>query len=319
MTKNEKHEYEDEEHDREDEIYKHEDLLIKKLASDYGQKFLNYLDSLYHENHKNPLELPSKTIKSKSATEIVTPNLKNLYMDFAYDMDDDSILHYEHYSCVLTEENLVHTGCYAFEKRRETKKDIVTIIVSTGDPKKSARIVWLNERTNFLPFRIVFLKEYNGEEKLKKIKNKVKNKKKLTFDEIIEIVLMVLFDNSRPPEEVVEEVCYLTTQLVDTTPEERNLLRWGLILVSNKFVKDREKLRKLRRVITMNNESIYRDLHSYFQSEREDYGTEQRQEGKQEEKIEIANTMINKGYSIEEIVEITQLDIGSIKTLKPAK
>ena len=69
----------------------------------------------------------------------------------------------------------------------------------------------------------------------------------------------------------------------------------------------------------MNNESIYRDLHSYFQSEREDYGTEQRQEGKQEEKIEIANTMINKGYSIEEIVEITQLDIGSIKTLKPAK
>ena len=73
----------------------------------------------------------------------------------------------------------------------------------------------------------------------------------------------------------------------------------------------------------MNNESIYGDLHSYFQSEREDYGTEQRQEGKQEgkqeEKIEIANTMINKGYSIEEIVEITQLDIGSIKTLKPAK
>ena len=96
------------------------------------------------------------------------------------------------------------------------------------------------------------------------------------------MVLMVLFDNSRPPEEVVEEICYLTTQLVDATPEERNLLRWGLILVSNKFVKDHEKLRKLRRVITMNNESIYGDLHSYFQSEREDYGTEQRQEGKQQ-------------------------------------
>ena len=65
----------------------------------------------------------------------------------------------------------------------------------------------------------------------------------------------------------------------------------------------------------MNNESIYGDLHSYFQSEREDYAEEK----KQERNIEIANTMINKGYSIEEIVEITQLDIGSIKTLKPAK
>ncbi len=319
MTEHKKNMYENEENDREDEIYKHEDLLIKKLASDYGQEFLDYLDALYHENHKDPLELPSKKIKSKSATEIVTPDLKNLYMDFAYDMDNGSILHYEHYSGVLTEENLVHTGCYVFEKRRETKKDIVTIIVSTGDPKKSARIVWLNERTNFLPFRTVFLKEYDGAEKLKKIKNKVKNRKKLTFDKIIEMVLMALFDNSRPPEEVVEEVCYLTTKLVDATPEERNLLRWGLILVSNKFVKDRKKLRKLRRVITMNNESIYGDLHSYFQSEREEYGAEQRLEGKQERDIEIAGTMLSRGYSLEEIVEITHLDIASIKALRPSK
>ena len=98
-----------------------------------------------------------------------------------------------------------------------------------------------------------------------------------------------------------------------------NLLRWGLILVSNKFVKDREKLRKLKCVITMNNESIYGDLHSYFQSEREEYGAEQRLEGKQERNIEIASAMLNKGYSLEEIVEITKLDIGLIEVLKPVK
>ena len=66
---------------------------------------------------------------------------------------------------------------------------------------------------------------YNGDEKLKKIKNKVKNNKKLTFNEIIELVLMVLFYNSRPLEEVVEEVCYLTAKLVNTTPRKRKLLR----------------------------------------------------------------------------------------------
>ena len=95
-------------------------MLIKKLASDYGQEFLDYLDSLYHENHKNPMELPSKKIKSKSATEIVTPNLKNLYMDFAYYMDDDSILHYGHYIGVLTEENLVYTDVMLL-KNEETE------------------------------------------------------------------------------------------------------------------------------------------------------------------------------------------------------
>ena len=84
--------------DDDDKIYNHEDLLIKKLATDYRQEFLDYLDLLYHENHENPIELPSKKIKSNSATEIITPNFRNLFMDFAYDMDDGSIVHYEHYS-----------------------------------------------------------------------------------------------------------------------------------------------------------------------------------------------------------------------------
>ena len=312
-------------------IYNHEDLLIKRLATDYRQEFLDYLDLLYHENHENPIELPSKKIKSKSATEIITPNFKTLFMDVAYEMEDGSILNYEHYSGVLTEEKLVHAGRYIFEKHEETNQKINTIIVSTGDPKKSVRIAWLGEKTSFIVFRIIFLKEYSGDEKLKKIKNKVKNNKKLTFNEIIELVLMVLFDNSRPPEEVVEEVCYLTTKLVDATPEERNLLRWGLFLISNKFVKDPKKLKELRQVIEMNNDSIYGLVHNAFQTEKEDYGEEKRQEGERtgeikgnqkgrnEEKIEIATTMINKGYSSNEINEITQLDINSIEELKLAK
>ena len=69
---------------------------------------------------------------------------------------------------ILTEKKLVHAGRYIFEKREESGKDIRTIIVSTGDSNKSSRIVWLNEKTNFTPFRIVFLKEYCGDEKLKK-------------------------------------------------------------------------------------------------------------------------------------------------------
>ena len=134
---------------------------------------------------------------------------------------------------------------------------------------------------------------------------------------------MVLFDNSRPPEEVVEEVCYLTTKLVDATPEERNLLRWGLFLISNKFVKDPKKLKELRQVIEMNNDSIYGLVHNAFQTEKEEYGEEKKQEGNQEGRnerdIEIASAMINKGYSSNEINEITQLDINSIEELKLAK
>ena len=130
---------------------------------------------------------------------------------------------------------------------------------------------------------------------------------------------MVLFDNSRPPEEVVEEVCYLTTKLVDATPRERNLLRWGLTLVSNKFVKHPKKLKELIRVIKMNNDSIYGLVHKSFQTEKEDYGEEKRQEGEQKEKIKIATAMIKEGLPTNQISRITNLDISSINQLKLAK
>ncbi len=297
-------------------FYRHEDLLIKKLSQDYGQEFLDYLDALYHENHENPVELPCKTIKTQSSTELVTSTFKNMYMDFTYELVDGSILHYEHFSTVLTDENLTNTALYDFEKHKETGEQIITFIVSTADPEKSLRELWLNPVTNFMVFRLIFLKEYDGNEKLKNIKKKINNNEKLTFNEIIDLVLMALFKHSRPIEEVIEEVCYLTTKLVDATPDERNLLRWGLLLISDKYITDYEKLKELRHVIIMNNDTIYGALHRYFNFEKEEYANTKKQEWKIEEKEEIANNMLNKGYSLKEISEITQLNINTIKHLK---
>ena len=292
-----------------------EDFLIKLLAKNYGQEFLEYLDLLYHENHDDPLELPCKEIESEEPTEIITPTFQNLFMDFVYKMKDDSLLHYEHYSGNLTESKLTHTGRYLFEKREETKKCINTIIVSTGDPDKSIRKLWLGARTNFEVFRIIFLKEYDGEEKLKKIKDIVNNNKKLTIFKVIELILIPLFRISRPLEEIIGEICYLTGKLVDATDDERELLEWGLTLVSSKFVKDPKKLKELREVIKMNNETIQSVLHGYIEDERE-YA---REEAREEAIMEMANTMINNGISMRQIAEITKLDLNTIKHLSLGK
>ena len=108
-------------------FYRHEDLVIKKLSQDYGQEFLDYLDALYHENHENPVELPCKTIKTESSTELVTSSLKNMYMDFTYVLVDGSILHFEHYSTVLTDENLTNTALYAFENIKKQMNKLLQL------------------------------------------------------------------------------------------------------------------------------------------------------------------------------------------------
>ena len=61
----------------------------------------------------------------------------------------------------------------------------------------------------------------------------------------------------------------------------------------------------------MNNETIQSSLHSYIEDERE-YAREEVRE-------EIVSNMLNKGYSLKEINEITQLDLNTIKQLMNMK
>ncbi len=141
---------------------------MKYLAKHHGQEFLYYLDSLEKEDNKVQVKLPCKKIKKEIPTEIITPNFKNLLMDFTYEMEDCSITHYEHYSGNLNPGNLIHAGRYAIEKHEETGKPVNTIIVSTGNPEKSPREAWIGKVNKFTPIRIIFLKEYNGDKRLKK-------------------------------------------------------------------------------------------------------------------------------------------------------
>ena len=65
----------------------------------------------------------------------------------------------------------------------------------------------------------------------------------------------------------------------------------------------------------MNEGTIHDLMHDVLEYERQ----EARQEAIEENKIEMANTMINKGIPTNQIAEITKLDINTIKQLKSEK
>ncbi len=137
--------------------------------------------------------------------------------------------------------------------------------------------------------------------------------------------------------DIVDGVCYLTTQLTNVTSKERNLLRWGLTLVSNKFITNPVKLKQIKEVIKMENETIYESLHRHFEDEkqekrqeglqeglqegrqegrqeglqegRQEGRQEGLQEGRQEERTSILNTMKtleNEGKTLSEAINILQ-------------
>ena len=67
----------------------------------------------------------------------------------------------------------------AYQLHEETGKPINTIIISTGNPKKSETECWIGKVNKYTPIRIIFLKKYPGDQRLKNVKIKIENNKKL--------------------------------------------------------------------------------------------------------------------------------------------
>ena len=298
-----------------EEIHTPEDKLVKILASNYSQEFLNYLLNLHKKNNKEFIPLPNTKIKNKEPTEIITHDLKTFFMDFAYEMEDGSILNYEHFSGNLDYENLARSGAYVFEKHREDLQKVNTIIVSTGDPEKSKREVWAGEIVKFNPIWLIFLREHDGREKLKNIENKVKNKQELTLFEAIDLVFMVFFDHDKTQDEIIEKICYLAGKITNPGIKQAGIIHWGLTLIIYRFKKDPQEINKLKRMIKMNEGTIHDLMHDILEHEKQEYG----QQVREERDIEIATNLINEGISIKQIAKATKLDLNRIEQLKSGK
>ena len=308
-------------------IHNSEDKLVKCLAGIYGQVFLYYLWALYSENNEDFIPLPCMRIKHEEPTEIITSDFRAFYMDFAYEMVDGSITHFEHFSGILTESKLAHTGAYVFEKYSKGLKKVNTIIVSTGDPEKSKREVWAGEIVKFSPIWLIFLREYDGIEKLKNIESKVKSKKELTLFDAIDLVFMVYFIQDKTPEEVLEEVCCLVSEISNPTLDQRRILRWGLTVIIYRFVEDPERIKRLKGMVKMRDETIHDTMRRILEDERQEAVEEAREgirqeaaeEAVEERNMKIANDMIKEGLPINLIAKISKLDLNLVKQLQLGK
>ena len=278
-------------------ISQKEDKLIKGLAKHYGQYLFDYLEELEKETGKIQEPLPCKKIKGIHPTELVTPNFKNLLMDFVYEMTDGSYIHLEHYSGNLTHNNLIHTGRYDIELHEETGKPVNSIIISTGDPNKSEIEAWIGKVNKYTPIRIIFLKSYPGDQRLIRVKLKIENNKELTNFDVLDLILIPFLNTTKNPEEIVKEICKYVSKITKITKEQIKMLTWGLWLTTEIFIENPETLEKVRSMSLLKGQSINEKLHN-----RE---IELRHEGRQEERTNMKNTiktLENQGKTPDEII-----------------
>ena len=143
-----------------------------------------------------------------------------------------------------------------------------------------------------------FSKKYPRDQRLKNVKIKIENNKKLTAFDILDLIFIPFLNTTKNSEEIVKEICGYVSKITKITTKQTKILTWGLWLTTEIFIKNPETLEKVRTMSTLKGQSINEKLHN-----RE---IELRQEGKQEEKTNMKNTiktLENEGKTSDEILK----------------
>ncbi|WP_299524073.1 hypothetical protein [uncultured Methanobrevibacter sp.] len=292
-------------------VFHKQDRLLKELAYFFGQHLFDYLEMLEKENNEKYTAMTCTKVKNIHSTELITDDYTSQLMDFVYQMEDDSFVHYEHFSSNLTENNIIRTGINDMNLYKKTKKLVNTVIISTGDPNKSITNVKFSDNNNYAPKKMKFLKNYKGDKRLKNVKNKIKNNEKLTDFDILDLIILPFLKTTKESEEVIEEICNLAIKINNLTEEHSQILFWGLWLTTEIFIQNKNTQEKVK-TMTLINESSINEILLKKESKLI-------QEGIKEGKEEIAGNMIKEGIPIKQISKITGLNINKIKQLKIGK
>ena len=125
------------------------------------------------------------------------------------------------------------------------------------------------------------------------------------------MILILFFDTTKNPEEVVIEICKLANEIHNLTEEQEDKLFWGLWLTTEIFIPDEKTLEKVRTMTLLNRSSINEILR------KKEYEVEERgiEKGREEGIEEVASNMIQEGLPTSQISRITGLDVASIHQL----
>ena len=162
-----------------------------------------------------------------------------------------------------------------------------------------------------MKLHIVFTQEDDADEKIKILEDAISNNRRLTNTdiEIIYLTVALFMKSELTKSELLLKIAELTNQVQGLTNEELYEIKSFQKAFMKKFIPEDDKLKKeIEKMISI---EAMEAINKYFPKEI----TEIREEGREEERLEIAKSMKNLGYDIQEISRIININIKEIEKL----
>ena len=232
------------------------------------------------------------------STEIISIDNRSKFVDMLIQTVDDLLIHIEFHSGDIRKSTLYRNNAYSADLANITKKDVISVIISLGEKDKSVLELKM-ENIHYTP-NCKFLREYDGDEILNMLRDKLNNNKKITGEDLFFLVFLPFTSHKRSDKEMAEEMFELTNIVPLTEKQKTDIKKCQKIILEIYFENDDEKMRELDRVINMEC--------TYFNRYEEKIVTEAC--------IEIAKKLKKDNkYAEKDIAEITKLDLKTVQQL----
>jgi predicted transposase/invertase (TIGR01784 family) len=287
----------------------HEDITLKCITDFFKEGAAEFFG--VKEKILYPLE-----------TEINYLEQRQLFADLVFMAENDTIIHFEFQSTNSSKDlcRFCLTDSFLWDEYNrggggKKAENIETYVIYTSNIKKAAtEFSTKSLKYSITPF---YMCDFDGDEKYEKLSEKIKNGEKLTDEDLYSLTLLPLMKTKSGRAEMVEKAVYLGKDVTDEHAQSKVL--GALSLLAGKFVKDKETLEKIGRLIKMT--GIGKMLWEEGVEEGREAGRKVgRKEGALSSSAKTALRMYRGGMSVREIAKwlgVTVKEVECMLHLEP--
>ncbi|OSA94245.1 UNVERIFIED_ORG: hypothetical protein B2H98_12550 [Clostridium botulinum] len=268
----------------------YEDMIMKRAMDIFAEDGLKFFGI-------------NKKVKDTGSTEIVVLEIKNMFMDYTFLMEDDTYIHFEFQTTNKGVTDLRRFRTYEALLNMQTGKDVVTYVVYSGDIKNP--LSGYESGINSYRVNAISMANKDGDKIFNDIIDKMKSGEELSKQDIIALTFTPIMGGKLSKGDKIVNAIRVVK---DIDKDYRYDVESILYAFANKFLSGKD-LDKVREEIKMT------ELGKSLIEEGIEKG---KSEGKQENAIETAKRAIKKGMSNEVISELTELSIEDIEIIRKA-
>jgi len=288
-----------------------------EITPRYKDVLQKYTSALFRDTTLEYFGIKTAKVKAFLNVELPEIKVKENRADFILLMDDDSCTHLE-FQSKFRKKDLTRFARYdTFIYDRDGRK-VTTIIIYSADVKKADTSLKIGSLT-YEPINIMMI-NYDGNIIYKNLEAKLKSGRELTDNDILNLIFLPLMKTDMARAELAKKTIELANTITDE--DKRKLCKASAMAFADAYLSKTE-FKTIMEAVRMSGvlaELLEREINEKAEVKAieiaEEIAEEIANKIMREKAVQKAIKLIKKGLPLDDIADLTELDVDTVKDLQ---